>query len=88
MAPGAERAVQFHHVSSLDAAVYLHPPRDETWTGPVEPGCWRLTEPVADPEDYGTIEIGAGETRGAESLVYGHPARRRQSACRRASIDS
>lgn len=73
VAMGEERTVQFHHVSSTNSGLYLHPAGEETWTGPVEPGCWRLTEPVAVPEYYGTIEIEPGETRRAESLVYGHP---------------
>jgi hypothetical protein len=68
-----DRADQFHHVASTNDQLYLHPPGDEARTGPVEPGCWRLTEPVAIPEYYGIIEVEAGETRRAESLVYGHP---------------
>lgn len=70
---GEERAVKFHHATSDDAALYLHPAGEETWTGPVEPGCWRLTDFVAVPEYYGTVPIGAGETVAADSYVYGHP---------------
>lgn len=70
---GEERAVQFHHVTSLDDALYLHPAGEETWDGPVNPGCWQLTEYVAVPEYYGTIPLDAGETTQADAYVYGHP---------------
>jgi hypothetical protein len=73
VAMGEERTVQFHHVSSTDVELYLHPAGDETSPGPVEAGCWRMTEPVAVLQYYGIIEIAPGETRRAESLVYGHP---------------
>jgi hypothetical protein len=66
-----ERRVQFHHVSSTDGALYLYPAGDEPWAGPVEPGCWRLTDPVAVPEYYGMIPLDAGETLTADSFVYG-----------------
>lgn len=71
---GEERDVQFHHAHSDDMELYLYPAEEETWDGPVEPGCWRMTEYVAVPEYYGVIEIEAGETRQAESYVYGHPS--------------
>lgn len=74
VALGEERDVQFHHVRSTNEKLYLHPAGDDARAGPVEPGCWRLTEPVAVPEYYGIIEVEAGETRRAESLVYGHPS--------------
>lgn len=70
---GEERAVSFHHVASTDESLYLHPAGDDDWAGPVEPGCWRLTEHVAVPEYYGTIALDAGESVRAESHVYGHP---------------
>ncbi len=70
---GEERAVQFHHVASAERTLYLHPAGDEAWTGPVEPGCWRLTEAVAVPEYYGTVALDPGETVRGESYVYGHP---------------
>jgi len=72
VALGEERTVQFHHVTSTDGELYLHPAGDEDPTGPVEPGCWRLTEPVAIAEYYGIVELDPGETNTAESLVYGH----------------
>jgi hypothetical protein len=67
---GEERAVVFHHVSSTSEELYFHPTGGDA---PVEAGCWRLTEPVAVAEYYGTISIGAGESIEAESFVYGHP---------------
>lgn len=67
-----ERAVQFHHVASTNETLYLHPTGDDTWTGPVDPGCWRLTEPVHPHMYYGTITLQEGETTHAESYVYGH----------------
>lgn len=70
---GEERDVKFHHVASADTALYLHPAGDDPWTGPVEPGCWRLTEYVAVPEYYGTVPLPAGETVTADAYVYGHP---------------
>ncbi|MFB6295666.1 MAG: hypothetical protein ABEH66_02350 [Halobacteriales archaeon] len=72
VALGEERAVQFHHVTSADSTLYLHPASEDTYTGPVNPGCWRLTEAVAVPEYYGVIELASGDVRHAESLVYGH----------------
>lgn len=68
---GEERDVQFHHVSSAAETLYLHPADGEF--GPVDPGCWQLTEAIAVPEYYGTITLDAGETVQAESYVYGHP---------------
>lgn len=70
---GEERDVQFHHVSSAEDTLYLHPASEEAWEGPVEAGCWRLTDHVAVPEYYGLLTIQAGETVRAESYVYGHP---------------
>lgn len=70
---GEERAVQFHHVASNDDALYLHPAGDASWAGPVEPGCWQLTEFVPVPEYYGTVSIESGETLRADSYIYGHP---------------
>lgn len=70
---GEERDVQFHHIESTDKSLYLHPAEDEIWVGPVEPGCWQLTEYVAVPEYYGTVSISSGETLRADSYVYGHP---------------
>lgn len=70
---GEERAVKFHHIESTDTTLYLHPASNEPWDGPVEPGCWQLTDFVAVPEYYGTIALDAGETVEAESFVYGHP---------------
>lgn len=69
---GEERDVQFHHVASAEDTLYLHPASDTTFYGPVEPGCWRLTEPVAVAEYYGTIKLPAGETMQAEAYVYAH----------------
>lgn len=66
---GEERAVKFHHVSSTNQELYLHPTGGEA---PVMDGCWQLTEPVAVAEYYGTISIGAGESIQADSVVYGH----------------
>ena len=70
---GEEWDILFHHVTSGDDVLYLHPASEETWDGPVEPGCWRLTEYVAIPEYYGTIPLQAGETMQADAYVYGHP---------------
>lgn len=70
---GEERDVQFHHVESNDDALYLHPADDASWAGPVEPGCWQMTEYVGVPEYYGTVAIDSGETLRADSYVYGHP---------------
>lgn len=70
---GEERDVQFHHVSSAGHELYLHPAGDGGDDGPVEAGCWRLTDYVAVPEYYGTIEIPAGDEVSGESFVYGHP---------------
>lgn len=67
-----ERTVQFHHVSSTEETLYLYPAGDGAWSGPVDPGCWRLTEPVAVPEYYGVITLEGNETIQAESYVYGH----------------
>ena len=68
---GEERAVQFHHVTSEDGALYLLPAdgRIETFA---EPGCWRLTEGVAVAEYYGTISIPAGGSVSGESYVLGN----------------
>lgn len=67
---GEERAVQFHHITSDDDALYLLPvgSRAETFA---EPGCWRLTEPVAIAQYYGTISIPAGGSVSGESHVLG-----------------
>lgn len=73
IALGEERDIKFHHVASSDRKVYLYPAGDGQWAGPVEPGCWRLTEHVAVPEYYGIETIPAGETLRAECFVYGHP---------------
>lgn len=70
---GEERAVQFHHVSSTEDDLYLHPATEATSDLPVQPGCWRLTEYVAVPEYYGTISLHADETVRAVSSVFGHP---------------
>ncbi|MFB6300419.1 MAG: hypothetical protein ABEH65_09180 [Halobacteriales archaeon] len=72
---GEERAVQFHHVASTEETLYLYPAGDGTDRGPVDPGCWQLTEYVAVPEYYGTVPIGADETIQADTYVYGHPER-------------
>jgi hypothetical protein len=71
---GEERDVRFHHIPSDDSALYLYPASDEGWGGPVEPGCWRLTDTVAVADYYGTITLEAGETMTAEADIYGHPA--------------
>lgn len=68
---GEERAVKFHHVSSTNQELYLHPTGGDP---PVEDGCWQLTEPVAVAEYYGTISLDAGASVTGESYVYGHPA--------------
>lgn len=73
VALGEERAVQFHHVSSDGDELYLHPAGEGPWEGPVEPGCWQLTERVAVPEYYGVVPLDAGESVRGESYVYGHP---------------
>ena len=67
---GEERAVQFHHVTSEDGALYLLPAgsRAEEFA---EPGCWRLTEGVAVATYYGTLAVPAGESVSAESYVLG-----------------
>lgn len=70
---GEERDVKFHHVASTTRTLYLYPAGTGTERGPVEPGCWQLTEAVAVPEYYGTISLDAGETIHAETVVYGHP---------------
>jgi hypothetical protein len=70
---GEERAVKFHHVNSLDSTVYLHPAGDDVWTGPVEPGCWRLTDYIVLPDEFGFVSLDAGESVQADSFVYGHP---------------
>lgn len=67
---GEERDVQFHHAMDDDREVYLFPAGDTV--GPVEPGCWQLTEPIPIAAYYGTLPIEAGETVRAESYVYGH----------------
>ncbi len=68
---GEERAVQFHHVTSEDGALYLLPTGDRV-EELAEPGCWRLTDGVAVAEYYGTVAIPAGESMGAESYVLGN----------------
>lgn len=73
IALGEERAIKFHHVTSADGMLYLFPAGEETWSGPVDPGCWQLTEPVAIPEYYGIETIPAGMTLSADCFVYGHP---------------
>lgn len=67
---GEERAVQFHHVTSDDDALYLLPAggRAEEFA---DPGCWRLTDGVAVAEYYGTVAVPAGESIVAESYVMG-----------------
>jgi hypothetical protein len=67
---GEERAVQFQHVASDDGALYLLPDnvRIEEYA---DPGCWRLAEPVAVPEYYGTFGVDAGWASVAESYVLG-----------------
>lgn len=70
---GEERRVQFHHVHSTDPAVYLYPAGEETWSGPVKPGCWRLTDYIVLPDEYGFIRLEAGESVQADSFIYGHP---------------
>lgn len=67
---GEERAVQFHHVTSEDGALYLLPAggRVEEFA---EPGCWRLTEHVAVAAYYGTTAVPAGGSISAESCVLG-----------------
>lgn len=67
---GEERAVQFHHVSSQDEALYLVPAGGGNSTGADE-GCWRLTEPVAVAEYYGTVTVPPGDSLVAASQVYG-----------------
>jgi len=67
---GEERAVQFHHVTSEDDALYLLPAGDGVEEF-ADPGCWRLTDRVAVAEYYGTIPVSAGETVRAESFVLG-----------------
>jgi hypothetical protein len=70
---GEERAVKFHHLQPGDGALYLLPAESgEPTREPTNPGCWRLTEPVAVATYYGTISLGPGETRSAESALYGH----------------
>ena len=73
IALGEERDVQFHHVSSIERSLYLHPAGGETWDGPVDPGCWQMTEYVPIPEYYGVVTVESGEVLQAESYVYGHP---------------
>lgn len=67
---GEERAVQFHHVTSDDGALYLLP-ADSRAEAFADPGCWRLTDHVTVAEYYGTIEIPAGGSVDAESYVLG-----------------
>lgn len=67
---GEERAVQFHHVTSEDGALYLLP-AGSTPGEFADPGCWRLTDHVAVPEYYGTVAVPAGESIVAESHVMG-----------------
>jgi len=70
---GEERAVQFHHVTSEDGALYLLPAggRVEEFA---DPGCWRLTDGVAVAEYYGTLAVPAGGSIDAESSVLGSAA--------------
>lgn len=70
---GEERDVQFFHRTSTDDALYLYPAGNHAGDAPVEPGCWRLTDYVAVPEYYGTVEIPAGGSIRAASFVFGHP---------------
>lgn len=70
---GEERDVLFHHRESDNQTLYLHPATDEDWTGPVEPGCWQMTDYVAIPEYYGTISLDPNESIQADSYIYGHP---------------
>jgi len=67
---GEERAVQFHHVTSEDGALYLLPAGSDPEAF-ADPGCWRLTDRVAVPEYYGTVTVPAGRSVEAESYVMG-----------------
>lgn len=81
---GEYRDVVFQYVSSSDFTYQLLPHSERSTTGipererppyPTEEGesCWRLTEPLAQTTEYGTVSIPAGGTLTAFVGLYANP---------------
>ena len=69
---GEERAIVFAFVSSEARPGVTLLPADDGYE-PVEPGCWRLGEPVAIPEYYGVVRLAPGEAVSRRVGVWGSP---------------
>lgn len=68
---GEERAIVFAFVHSEGSpgAILLPEPADQY--SAVEPGCWRLSDPVAVPEYYGVTVLEPGASAERELGVWG-----------------
>lgn len=69
---GEERAIVFAFVSTEERPGLVLVPVDGEYD-PVEPGCWRLAEPIAIPEYYGIVSLAPGESTERHLRVWGSP---------------
>lgn len=69
---GEERAIVFAFVDSEERPGLTLLPVGDDYPS-VEPGCWRLAEPVAIPEYYGTVDLDPGETVARRVGAWGSP---------------
>lgn len=70
---GEERAVVFAFVASEERPGIILLPGPADQYSPTDPGCWRLTEPVAVPEYYGIVRLAPGESTERVVGVWGTP---------------
>lgn len=72
---GEGRAVVFEHVTDDTGDLILLPPDGDY---AAEPGCWRLTEPVATTMEYRILRFAPGESLTRRVDLYGTPG---EDAC-------